>query len=158
MSPWAKISIVLTAFGTVGWALSATALAHRVLAINDRQCQQYIDAAGDKGADYAPGVDARGRAVATADVGRNPQIDVPSSINLDITVDIRRAGKASGNRRAHTYFEGAGGQAYGADAVVAEVSVVDGRLYVNGQPLGDPETAAIAEACDAYVSSEVAEQ
>lgn len=85
---------------------------------------------------YRPGVDVRGRPVASADLNPTPQIRVPETITFDIAVDLRRFGVS----RTSPLYE--------PNLRLGTVTVgKDGRVYYDGQPLGDAENAALAEAC-----------
>ena len=84
---------------------------------------------------YKPGVDVYGRRVAPADLGGGSPIKLPKEITIDIGIDLEEK-----------YGLGAGGT-YTGTADIGKVKVKDGRVTFNGQPLGDQEQQAIAEAC-----------
>jgi len=84
---------------------------------------------------YTPGVDARGRPVAPADLPGSVRIDVPDEIVIPIQVDMARRLGVPRTR-------------YEADAYVGTVTVVDGRPYFDGQPLVGVEQG-LAAACRA---------
>jgi hypothetical protein len=90
---------------------------------------------GVPGADYQPGVDVNGNAVAPADLpssGSNPSVD-----NFPIEID---------QHLAHRFNlpPGTGGR-----AVLGYVTVRNNQAYFNGKPLNGDQTAALAEACHA---------
>ncbi|HWE76868.1 MAG TPA: hypothetical protein VG328_27130 [Stellaceae bacterium] len=91
--------------------------------------------AGVPGADYQPGVDVNGNAVAPADLpssNANPSVD-----NFPIEIN---------QRLAHRFNLPLGGN---AKAVLGYVTVRNNQAYFNGQPLDADQTAALAEACAA---------
>jgi hypothetical protein len=90
---------------------------------------------GVPSADYQPGVDVNGNAVASADLPSsrsNPSVD-----NFPIEID---------QRLAHRFNLPPGGN---AKAVLGYVTVRNNQAYFNGQPLNADQTAALAEACAA---------
>ena len=93
---------------------------------------------GVPGAAYQEGVDVNGRRVAPADLPSSPP---PIQLD-DFPIEIRKdlAGK---------FNVPAAGGAYGAKAILGYVTIRDNHAYFNGQPLGDDQRAALAEACGA---------
>ncbi len=90
---------------------------------------------GVPSADYQPGVDVDGNAVAPADLPSTPS--TPSVDNFPIEID---------QRLAHRFNLPPGGN---AKAVLGYVTVRGNQAYFNGQPLNADQTAALAEACRA---------
>jgi len=85
---------------------------------------------------YEPGVDARGRPVAPADLLGGAELRLPEVIVIDVLIPLTEfLGEAAPPRTGH------------AEVRVGEVRVEGERLSFNGQPLGDPAAAAIAAAC-----------
>jgi len=88
---------------------------------------------GVPSADYQPGVDVNGNAVAPADlpsIPSNPSVD-----NFPIEID---------QRLAHRFNLPPGAN---AKAVLGYVTVRGNQAYFNGQPLNADQTSALAEAC-----------
>jgi hypothetical protein len=90
--------------------------------------------AGVPSADYQPGVDVNGNAVAPADL---PATSSPSVDNFPIEIDQRLA------NRFHLP-PGASSK-----AILGYVTVHGNQAYFNGQPLNADQTSALAEACRA---------
>jgi hypothetical protein len=88
------------------------------------------------GADYVPGVDARGNAVAPADLPDNAPPLALDNFPIEIGVDLR---KRFGASAASHFFRG--------EAIVGLVTVRDGRAWFNGAPLADNERDMLAAAC-----------
>jgi hypothetical protein len=88
---------------------------------------------GVPSADYQPGVDVDGNAVAPADLPSTPS--TPSVDNFPIEID---------QHLAHRFNLPPGGN---AKAVLGYVTVRDNQAYFNGQPLNADQTSALAEAC-----------
>ncbi len=82
-----------------------------------------------------PGVDVRGRRVVPADLGGGSPIKLPKEITIDIGIDLEEK-----------YGLGAGGD-YTGTAKVGKVTVKNGQVTFNGQPLGNQEQQAITAAC-----------
>ncbi len=90
---------------------------------------------GVPGPDYAPGVDAEGRAVTPADL---PGGAPPARLdNVLIEIDVKLQ-KRFGVPADSKLFRGKG--------IVGLVIVRDNRAYFNGEPIGENEQAAMAAA------------
>jgi hypothetical protein len=87
------------------------------------------------GADYQPGVDVNGNAVAPADLPSNAS--PPAIDNFPIEINQRLAGKFN--------LPATGG--VGGKAILGYVTLRDNKAYFNGQPLNADQSAALAEAC-----------
>ena len=108
----------------------------QTVTVTGADCSRLVQHQPAPDAAYRPGVDVRGRPVAPADLNPAPQIRVPETITIDIAVDLRRFGVP----RTSPLFE--------PNVRLGTVTVdKEGRVSYDGQPLGDPETAALAEAC-----------
>lgn len=124
------------AMAIVGLVLGPTLAAAQSLSITGTDCRRLVQHTPAPDVAYKPGVDARGKPVAPADLNPAPQIRVPDTIVFDAAVDLRRYGVST----ASPLFQ--------PNAKVGEVRVdKDGRTYFNGQPLGDPEIAALEAFC-----------
>jgi hypothetical protein len=89
--------------------------------------------AGVPSADYKPGVDANGGAVAPADLPSTPP--TPNVDNFPIEINQHLA------RRFNLPPGGT------AKAVLGYVTIRDNQAYFNGQRLNADQTSALAEAC-----------
>lgn len=116
--------------------LAASAAAAETISITDRDCAQIVSYSAAPDVAYQPGVDVYGRSVAPADLNPQPQIG-NQPIAIDITADLHKYGVPS---TSPLLLPG---------ARLGQVTVEDNgrRVYFNGQPLGDTEEKAIAEAC-----------
>lgn len=92
-------------------------------------------AGGVPSADYQPGVDVHGNAVAPADLPSTPS--TPTVDNFPIEIDQQLANR----------FHLPPGAS--AKAVLGYVTVRGNQAYFNGQPLNADQTSALAEACRA---------
>lgn len=123
--------------------LVATALAFPALAqkatISERECRQLVEHVASQDATYRPGVDARGRAVAPADLpSSGGQVQAPQSLTIDLKVSLAgKFGIPSNSPLLDPSVE------------VGKITVEDNgrRVLYNGQPLGGGEQSALAEAC-----------
>ena len=86
---------------------------------------------------YKPGVDVRGKPVASADLNPTPQIKVPETVAFDIGVDLTRFGVPATSKL------------FQPNVKLGEVrmDLASGRVLYNGEPLGNPELEALREAC-----------
>lgn len=88
------------------------------------------------GADYQPGVDIHGTPVAPADLP--PSAPSPALDDLPIVVGA--------NLMKH--YGGAGGRLFGG-GIIGLITVHEGRVYLNGAPLGGNERDMLVAACRA---------
>jgi hypothetical protein len=104
------------------------------LVISSQTCATLAgDSAGVPSADYQPGVDANGNAVAPADLpssSSSPTID-----NFPIEIDQQIAGKFNLPPGASP------------KAILGYVTVRNNQAYFNGQPLNADQNAALNIAC-----------
>jgi hypothetical protein len=115
--------------------VAAPAMAHKVT-ISGADCRRLVQHQPAPDVAYKPGVDARGRKVAPADLNAAPQIRVPETITFDAAADLRRFGIPA----TSPLFQ--------PNVHVGRVDVrQDGRVFFNGERLGDPEIAALEELC-----------
>jgi hypothetical protein len=125
---------VICAIGALALA-SGPAVAQTV-AVTDADCAKIVNYTTPPGVNYQPGVDVYGRSVAPADLdsGSQPQIG-SGPITIDITADLHRYGVPS---NSPLLLPG---------AHLGQITVDNNHTYFNGQPLGDTEEKAIADAC-----------
>ena len=100
-------------------------------------CQRLTRYVPDPGVAYQPGVDVNGRAVAPADLGGAPALQIPETIQITIYIDLQdRLGFPANDKN----FE--------ADALLGVVTLgPDGRAFFNGQPLQDEEQYELSRRC-----------
>ena len=114
---------------------AAPAMAQKVT-ISGVDCRRLVQHHPAPGVAYQPGVDARGRKVAPADINAAPQIKVPETITFDAAADLRRFGIPANS------------PLFQPNVHVGRVDVQqDGRVFFNGERLGNPEIAALEELC-----------
>ena len=104
------------------------------LEVDADACRYAVEHVPSADTEYKADVDANGNPVTPADIGPRPQLKFPTTIPIPITSRLGRM------------LTGAG-PGYRADAVVGMISLVDGRLYFNGQPIGDDPDAELAALC-----------
>ena len=114
--------------------LAAPAVGQDKVQVTKRDCKNVLKRQM-KSAEYKPGVDARGRKVKSADLGGASPIKLPEEITIDIGIDLEEK-----------YGLGAAGK-YTGTAKIGQVKVRNSQVFWNGQPLGNQEQSAIAEAC-----------
>jgi hypothetical protein len=131
---------VLRAIAAVGLLvlglLGAGPAAAQQIAITEQDCRQLVTHNPAPDVTYTPGVDVYGRPVAPADLAP-PQVQMPQTYVFDVNADLRKYG-VPGNSGLLLPSVGVG-----------RITIEDQgrRVYFNGQPIGDTEQKAIAEAC-----------
>jgi hypothetical protein len=118
--------------------------AERTIAIARSNCELAVRYVAPAGVDYQPRVDVNGRPVAPADLDDGRRLQLPESIPVFITDDMRKRFRV---RRHSPLFD--------TDAVVGvvELRLSDRRLTFNGVELNDPEAEALATMCRAAMKS-----
>lgn len=116
-------------FGAVAQAADrSTDVSSSQYAVQRIICQQSLVNAGSGDANYQPGVDVNGNAVASADLNPAPQISSSSYTELPLTIDL--ANRLGLSRPTE------------ANAVVGSLRVYkDGRVLFNGQDITQQATA-----------------
>ena len=128
------------------FAAAAPAVAELVV-ISRADCARVVAHEPAPDVDYRPGVDARGWAVAPADLDDNVSLDLDADdVVVDIAVPLRAFAGTPGDETA---FTAAGGkiERYGATADIGIVTLRGGLVYFNGQPISPSERARLAAAC-----------
>lgn len=111
------------------------------IVVRSSACRQLVNSHTPGGADYQPGVDVRGNAVAPADVGGGYDMKLPDAIELQIGVDLadRLARRDGETQRKVMPFEG--------KAPVGTLTISGTEVFWNGQRLESQDQALLAEAC-----------
>ena len=112
-----------------------SAVAEEAIVIGEADCRLLTRHVPAADVAYKAGVDVRGNAVASADLGA-PQISLPDEISIDVTAlvyDLLKTTPPPGLK----------------DTAINLGKVVfrDGRLTYNGQPLGDAADATLIAVC-----------
>jgi hypothetical protein len=171
------LALALPALALPALALPALAqdVARRHVRATWATCRALVDHVPAPDVKYKPGTDQAGRKVAPADLHPRPEIKVPETITIPISVDLcQRYSSTQNVKLCHTPFARDGvtarpfdthtppppgarqpydaegpRQRYDAPAYIGTVTVKgDGRrAYLDGQPLTDTETALLREAC-----------
>lgn len=113
-------------------------VAAETVEITDEACARAEAHVPNADVAFKPGVDVQGNAVAPADLPSRGGIKLPQSFTIDIAVPLKKiASSTAGKIEAE------------ASLPVGKlgVDIASGQVTFNGEPLGDPELAAIAEAC-----------
>jgi hypothetical protein len=133
MKPWSRPVVgmlgCLTGF-TWLWPAAAD------IAVSRQDCDHLAKYQEPPGVEYQPGVDAHGEAVAPADLGGGVAIKPPDTIIIPIEILIQ-----------DRYHIPPNSALWSAKAEMGVVTVQGDQVLYNGQPLTDPETAALADLC-----------
>jgi len=122
-----------------GLAMMATPAAAQQATVSDRDCRQLVEHSASAGVAYQPGVDVRGRPVASADLpSSGAQIQPPQSFTIDLKTSL--AGK---------YGIPSNSPLLDPSVEIGKITVEDSgrRVLYNGQPLGGSEQSALADLC-----------
>jgi hypothetical protein len=124
----------------LGASLAAAQTQGGTISVGPQPCAAVAQLKPVPGAAYVPGVDARGNAVAPADLpsGGNAELSTALTQQLPIKITSALLGK---------YGIPATAQPFGGRAEIGYVTVRDGKAYLDGTPLTPPETASLADAC-----------
>ena len=106
------------------------------IAVSRQDCDRLVKYQEPPGVEYQPGVDAHGETVVPADLGGGVNIQLPETIIIPIEVLIQ-----------DKYHIPANSALWSAKAEMGVVTVHGDQVLYNGQPLTDPETAALAALC-----------
>jgi hypothetical protein len=131
-----EMRAVLVLFGLLA-LLPISGAAAQTVAVTDADCAKIVTYTTPPDVAYKPGVDVYGRKVAPADLpSSGPQIGTGPT-TIDITADLHKYGVSS---NSPLLLPG---------AHIGQITVDDlgRRVLFNGQPLGDSEEHAIADAC-----------
>jgi hypothetical protein len=112
--------------------------------ISKKDCDRVVKHVPDADVAFKPGIDVRGKPVAPADLGGGSALTLPDMIEFNLTVDVlNELGVSSDSPLAPEAPEG--------DVTLGTITydLLSGAVTFNGQPLGDPELAAIAAGCRA---------
>jgi len=134
-------SLIVTAWMIVIIVIVASApsrAAERTIAIARSDCELAVRYVTPPGVDYQPGVDVNGRPVAPADLDDGRRLQLPESIPVFITDNLRR--------RFHVPHHSA---LYDTDAVagIVELRLSDNRLTIGVVEIGSAEADALAATC-----------
>lgn len=130
------------------------AAAESSILITKRDCRKMVRHLPSGDVAYQPGVDVRGKKVVSADVGGRQKIKLPDVFEFDIGIDMRRymggpaADAAAESAETTSAFDAAariGPATSSAGKVRYDINT--GGLSFNGQPLTDPDEAALIQAC-----------
>lgn len=118
-------------------AVAAPALAQQVR-ISRTDCSRLVQHRPSADVAYQPGVDARGRPVAPADLAGGVSVQPRTEFTIDIEVDLQRRFGVPANANL-----------YQPKAKVGSITVKGDKAYFDGQPLADQTQDALAAYCAA---------
>jgi hypothetical protein len=123
----------------------------RTLTVDPRACRMVADHVPSQGAEYRPGADARGNAVAPADLPGSWGATNPAAPELPVTfrigVDLaQRFGLPAG--AADARFGVPRGQGLSIqDMTAAQVTVQGSTVLLDGRPIGSGQRGDLADLC-----------
>ena len=130
------LSLVAACFClTTGFPGIARAEEPKGIEVTKKDCARIVAYQPGPDVAYKPGVDAKGRPVVSADLPGSVIIEAPTKITIPLTLDVAEL---------FALPEGVAGES-GIGTI--EYDIMSGRLEYNGQPLNEPQMAAIVAAC-----------
>ena len=109
-------------------------------------CQALTKYVPDADVAYQPGVDVDGNAVAPADLPGSSQMQMPSKLEIPLTLNLARHLHLPSNVQGQGQNgHGQGGQ--GAEAWLGVITVEGDQVSFNGQPLTDTQQENLAVLC-----------
>lgn len=133
-----KRSLAISALLTALLALPDAAAQQSVtVTITEDDCTRLVEHVPADDVAYRAGVDVDGAAVTPADLGGGTNIPAPKEIEIPIQLDLQAKMGVPANPGLYQT----------KDTTVGIAVWREGRVWYNGEPLGDPETARIAALC-----------
>jgi hypothetical protein len=120
---------------------AAVASGAGTLTMSKNDCRKLVRHQPSADVAYRPGVDARGRRVAPADLGGGTNITVPDEIEIRINVELNET------------IGAAASGLYEPEARMGKVVYRNGRAWYNGQPLETDANSEVVEACKRRLKS-----
>lgn len=124
-----------TTQGGTGAQNGASAPPRIEVRVDSTACQSLIEYKEPAGVEYQPGVDAKGRYVPPADLNGTPEVKLPDSIDVPLTLDVLE----NSGITAPAGIEG--------KLPLGKLTFKGNAVYLNGQRLGGRDTAALEQAC-----------
>ena len=144
MKPTTNLFVIL-AISALTPLVMASAVSAQTMRVDRASCAQLVDAAPADDVAYRPGVDAHGRAVAPADASGASPIQLPQTYETNVALNPMSKlspTTTSGNTITPGKYANS---SMSAGKVGYDMS--SGQVSYNGQPLTNPQTAAMAKAC-----------
>jgi len=126
------------------FVLAAAGAGAQTITVTEQTCAQLTRHIPRADVEYRPGEDVvNGKKVVPADLDATPQIKVPESFTIPITVEIaHRLGIPAFPDPAHPELD-----VFKPEVNIGTVTYRDGRMYFNDQPMQDDAEASLAELC-----------
>jgi hypothetical protein len=113
-------------------AVMSTAAAAQTVTIDSADCRRLARHVPAPDVAYQPGIDARGLKVTPADLDDGSQLQLGNSITFDAAADLRRFGLPANSPLLEPAVK------------IGTIRVdPDGRLFLDGRPLGNPERVEV---------------
>ena len=110
-------------------------------ALTSAFCNQLVKHTPSADVAYQAGVDVRGNKVVPADLPSQQQIALPDKIQIPLTINLAKSLNLDTTTAPYNQL----GQ--GTETTLGMLSVEDGKVLYNGNPLGDAEQDRLAVLC-----------
>jgi hypothetical protein len=112
-----------------------------VPAVDPALCKALIKHVPAADVTYQPGADVHGKPVAPADVAGTPQIQMPETLTIPLTISLAQAINLNTSQYPYNQL-GAG-----TEANIGTLTVNGDKVLFNGQPLSDTQQDNLAVLC-----------
>ena len=133
-----RVLYVFLAFGL--WTSTAHA-ADSSPKVDPALCRSVVKHTPDASVEYQPGVDVHGKSVAPADVSGTPQVQMPQTYTIPLTISLAKA--LNLNTTQYPYSQ----LGTGTETQIGTLTVTGDKVYLNGQPLSDTQQDNLAVLC-----------
>lgn len=131
-------ALVLGAF--LGMVLMPSAFAQNA-SVDETLCRALVKHIPDADVAYQPGVDVHGHAVVPADLPDSPSMQLPSKIDIPLTISLAKALNLNTSQYPYNQL------GTGTEAHLGVISVEGDVVMFNGQKLSDSQQANLAVLC-----------
>lgn len=125
--------------------LAAVDVRAETLTISTADCRRLVEHVPAAGVEYRGGQDVRGRAVAPADVGGTAAIDLPTVIEIPLTVDVMRRLRGRESGAGSDILTGRRGLK--GETPLGTITVKGNDLFWNGTQIQSQDQILLAESC-----------
>ena len=141
-------------FGIAGTVIMASAVRAETVVLSSADCRKLVQHVPADGVTFQPGVGARGKAVAPADLGGGYNMQIPEEINIQIGIDLadrmglraaRRQATQPGNSTTTPPVRKV--MPYEGKAALGLLTIKGNDAFWNGERLVPQDEKLLAEAC-----------
>jgi hypothetical protein len=110
-------------------------------AVDPALCRALVQHTPDANVAYQPGVDVHGKPVAPADLPGTPQVQLPQTITIPLTLSLVKVLNLNTSQYPYNQL------GPGTEAQLGTISVTGDKVTFNGKPLTDTQQDNLAVLC-----------